>query len=63
MKQEETTGNGENNVPILEISTHPLENGLPTFRGLSLKEFEHQRQLMEEQNKQKREMLQRAISK
>ena len=56
----------QNNIPILEVNSNadPLnEANLPTFRGLSLEEFEFQRQLMEDQNKQKREMLQKAISK
>jgi RAB6-interacting golgin len=35
----------------------------PISKGVSLQDFELQRKLMEEQNKQKRDLLQRAISK
>ncbi|XP_053674076.1 RAB6-interacting golgin [Anopheles nili] len=42
------------------INTHPMDTVTP-FKGMSLKDFEHQRKLMEEQNRQKREILHKAI--
>lgn len=39
----------------------PASEAVLPFKGVSLKDFEQQRKLMQEQNKQKREMLQKAI--
>ncbi|XP_058122063.1 RAB6-interacting golgin [Anopheles ziemanni] len=38
-----------------------LAEAVTPFKGMSLKDFEHQRRLMEEQNRQKREILHKAI--
>ncbi|XP_049542881.1 RAB6-interacting golgin [Anopheles darlingi] len=39
----------------------PVEEVVTPFKGMSLKDFEHQRKLMEEQNRQKRAILHKAI--
>lgn len=48
----------------LAASTPMVISGPETvtpFKGVSLKDFEHQRKMMQEQNRQKREMLQKTI--
>lgn len=53
-------------VSILKIEENDVINGndgSQTFKGVSLKDFEYQRKLMEEQNREKRAMLQKAIEK
>lgn len=53
-------------VSILKLDENDVINGndgSQTFKGVSLKDFEYQRKLMEEQNREKRAMLQKAIEK
>ncbi|XP_055532780.1 RAB6-interacting golgin [Wyeomyia smithii] len=38
-----------------------VPDAITPFKGMSLKDFEHQRRLIQEQNQQKRQMLQKAI--
>ncbi|XP_065075536.1 RAB6-interacting golgin-like [Ochlerotatus camptorhynchus] len=56
------------NISILEgmSASTPMAKAMPDstntpFRGMSLKDFEQQRKLMQEQNRQKRDMLQKVI--
>ncbi|XP_053687928.1 RAB6-interacting golgin [Sabethes cyaneus] len=61
--------NGPENVQtVLGGLATPTQGGMlaisetvTPFKGMSLKDFEHQRRLMQEQNQQKRQMLQKAI--
>jgi RAB6-interacting golgin len=54
------SNNNSSDATVLEDVVY--EPTLP-YRGVSLKDFEQQRKLMEEQNKQKRHMLMTAIDK
>ncbi|XP_058067110.1 RAB6-interacting golgin [Anopheles bellator] len=47
------------NTPLAGFK--PAGDLVTPFKGMSLKDFEHQRKLMEEQNRQKREILHKAI--
>lgn len=52
---------------IIENNVHEVngceESPERIYKGISLEDFEFQRKMMEEQNKQKRNLLQQAISK
>lgn len=45
------------------IELEPNDDLTSPFRGVSLKDFEHHRKLLEEQNRQKVHVLQKAIEK
>lgn len=54
----------EENVKEFEdIDLESKNSESMSYRGISLKDFEFQRKLMEEQNKQKKDLLQKAINK
>lgn len=55
-----TNENSTNSNQIKEDGNNKMMSSSP-FKGISLKDFESQRKIIEEQNKQKKEMLYKAI--